>query len=326
MKRLCFLLLVMLFVSHEALAGVPGFMKKNMGTISGTVLTDEGKPLPGGIVSFFNSEGGPPPMWGGIQRVPEFVGRVDTEGKFSVKLVPGKYYMGALIITDPQRGPGPPKPGESFFFAANDKGGLWVLEVAPRSTKDVGTITTAKSDAFPASKDYFTVEGIVQDDQGKPFPQTIIMVKAKPNDFRPIMVSERTGKDGRFKLQLPPGTYYLMSRQVADKMPVGRPLPGNYVGTYGKEVPKEEVPDDRFGPPPGIELPKGAGLEGKAGPPAGVGVPGGVGKLGGVTALPVTGKKGDTIKDVTIKMAKIPDPGKLREQLKAASKDAEEKK
>jgi hypothetical protein len=56
------------------------------------------------------------------------------------------------------------------------------------------------------------------------------VVKTDMNSQRPDFVSQRTGEDGSFTLQLPPDTpYYLLGRERS----VGRPVPGTYVGTYG---------------------------------------------------------------------------------------------
>jgi len=117
MKKWFFILLFVLLASPLVCqAGVPGFMKKRMGTLSGQVMTDDGQPVPGGIVSFFDAENGIPPLIADMHRIPDMIGRMGSDGRFSVKLLPGSYYMGALIISDPGRGPGPPKKERHFIL------------------------------------------------------------------------------------------------------------------------------------------------------------------------------------------------------------------
>ena len=68
-----------------------------------------------------------------------------------------------------------------------------------------------------------------QKEASKPFQGGTVVVKTDMNSQRPDFVSQRTGEDGSFKLQFPPDTpYYLLGRE----RPVGRPVPGTYVGTY----------------------------------------------------------------------------------------------
>ena len=134
---LLFVLLVSPFVCQ---AGIPGFMKERMGTLSGQVITDDGNPVPGGVVSFFDAKNGIPPLIADMHRIPDMIGRMGPDGRFSVKLLPGSYYMGALIRTDPKRGPGPPKEGETFYYARDDKGNLRELCIGTKEVKDAGQV------------------------------------------------------------------------------------------------------------------------------------------------------------------------------------------
>lgn len=56
MRKWSFVLLFLLLAGPLLCqAGVPGFMKERMGTLSGQVVTDDSKPVPGGVVSFFTT-------------------------------------------------------------------------------------------------------------------------------------------------------------------------------------------------------------------------------------------------------------------------------
>ncbi|GAB4343574.1 MAG: hypothetical protein Kow0089_19450 [Desulfobulbaceae bacterium] len=273
-----------------------------MGTLSGQVVTEDGKPVPGGVVSFFNTNKGIPPLFANMHRIPDIVGRMGTDGRFTASLLPGTYYMGALIITDPGRGPGPPREGETFYFARDEKGNLREFSIATKEVKDVGRVIGALPDTFPLAKNLVTIEGrLLTGDGKKPFAGGVVLVKTDMNKPRPDFVSERTGEDGRFTLKLPADTpYYLLGRERA----VGRPVPGTYVGTYGSSSPISE----------GGALPIGAARP--AQPAGGAPQIEGV-EIGPSEGLPLTvmGKAGETITGIDILMFKMPVPGEQREKL-----------
>ena len=307
------LVLALPLVCH---AGVPGFMKERMGTLSGQVVNDAGVPLKGGgVVSFFSTDKGIPPMVANMHRIPDMVGHMGPDGKFSIKLMPGSYYLGAMIITDPGRGPGPPREGEKFYFARDDRGELRQFTLALKETKDAGTIITALPETFPQVKNLVTIEGKLIGENGQPFAGGVVLVKTDMNTARPDFVSERTGKDGKFKLRLPADTkYYLLGRERAS----GRPVPGTYIGTYGSTSAISEggsLPIGNVRPAqPASGMPA---VEGKA--------------LGPGADLPatVTGKPGETVAGIDILMFKMPVPGEQREKLQGTlgfGKEMREKK
>ena len=231
MKK-CFIILlfVLLLSPLVCQAGIPGFMKKLMGTLSGQVMTDDGNPVPGGVVSFFDAEKGIPPLIADMHRIPDMLGRMEPDGRFNIKLLPGSYYMGILIVTNPGRGPGPPRKGETFYFAKDTNGELRTFTLGTREEKDAGVIIGAAPETFPLVKNLVTIEGMLLKENGKPFVGGVVLVKSDMNKQRPDFISQRTGEDGKFRIQLPPDTnYYLLGRERL----VGRPVPGSYVGTYG---------------------------------------------------------------------------------------------
>lgn len=300
-KWIALLLFLLLSAPLTSQAGVPGYLKARMGTLSGQVITTDGKPVPGGVVSFFNTSKGIPPLIANMHRIPDMVGKMGTDGKFSVKLLPGSYYMGALIITDPGRGPGPPREGETFYFARDDKGNLRELTIGTKEIKDAGQVIGALPDTFPVAKNMMTIEGRLLMEDGKPFAGGTVLVKTDMNKSRPDFVSGRTGEDGKFSLQLPPDTqYYLVGRERA----VGRPVPGTYVGTYGS---KKAISKGGALPISGVKPARPA-----SGMPQVEGV-----QVGPGNDLPVavTGKAGEKLTGFEIMMFKVPVPGEQREKL-----------
>ena len=312
MKKWFFILLFVLLASPLVCqAGVPGFMKKRMGTLSGQVMTDDGQPVPGGIVSFFDAEKGIPPLIADMHRIPDMIGRMGPDGRFSVKLLPGSYYMGALLITVPGRGPGPPQKGETFYFAKDTNGGLRTFTLGTREEKDAGVIIGAAPETFPLVKNLVTIEGMLLKEDGKPFVGGVVLIKSDMNSQRPDFISQRTGEDGKFRLQLPPDTtYYLLGRERS----VGRPVPGSYVGTYGSNSPISS----------GGALPIG---NVRPAQPAG-GRPDIVGRNEEPKEdLPelITGKAGEVLQGIDITMFKVPVPGELRDKLQGTLGFGEEK-
>ena len=282
-------------------AGVPGFMKERMATLSGQVMTEDGQPVPGGIVSFFDATKGIPPSIADMHRVPDMIGRMGKDGRFTVKLLPGSYYMGALIVTDPGRGPGPPRGGETSYLAMDSSGGLRTFTLGTKEKMDAGVIIGAPHGTFPLVKNLVTIEGRLLKDDGTPFVGGVVLVKSDMNNQRPDFISPLTGEDGRFSLRLPSDTtYYLVGRERL----IGRPAPGSYVGTYGSNA---AIID-------GGALPIGNARPARPGS----GRPGFVDRVleeGKNLPKPVIGKAGEVISGVEITMFKVPNPEEQREKL-----------
>ncbi|HSG68104.1 MAG TPA: carboxypeptidase-like regulatory domain-containing protein [Bacteroidales bacterium] len=302
MKKWIIVLFVLsLFASLTFLANGEEAKKAGPGIASGQVVDEDGSPLPGGVVSFFNAENGVAPLLADVHRIPDSVGRMHPDGRFNVKLKPGSYYMGALIITDPGRGPGPPRAGEKFYYARDDKGDLREIAIGTGEEKDFGQIVMALPDTFPAAKNLVTIQGRVLKDDGTPFAGGVLLVKTDMNKQRPDFVSTRTDEAGRYEIKLPADTpFFLLGRERS----VGRPSPGSYVGTYGSNKPISL----------GGVLPVGSARPAlpTSGMPAVEGVDIGPGK-----GLPKTvmGNSGETLTGIDIMMFKIPVPQEQREKL-----------
>ncbi len=301
-KLIIVLLLLLLFAPFTCLADAENPQKAGPGIASGQVVDEDGSPLPGGVVSFFNAENGVAPLLADVHRIPDMVGRMGPEGKFSLKLKPGSYYMGALIITDPKRGPGPPRAGEKFYYARDDKGDLREIGVVPGEEKNLGQVVVALPDTFPAAKNLITVQGrLLMDKEGIPFAGGVVLVKTNINNPRPDFVSARTDEEGRYEIKLPPETpYFLLGRERS----VGRPAPGSLVGTYGSKRPISL----------GGALPIGGvrPVQPASGMPEVEGLDLGPGKDQPKTIM---GKPGQTITGIDITMFRTPVPGELREKL-----------
>jgi len=284
-------------------ADVPGFMKERMGTLKGVVHA-KGAPLANAVVSFFDKSVGPPPIIGSARRVPEVVDRSNDKGEFSVKLLPGVYYMGTLI-REPAKGAGPPRPGEEYFFIRDEKGQLREFTIETKQIHNAGQVDGLPPGAFQEFKNFMTIKGKVTGEDGKPLTGVQVTLKQSMESHRPKYVSEGTAADGSFTMKVPPGKYFVVGRESIQG---GKPGIGSYIGSYGKSNPTT----GEAAPPPNVGSQTGAS-------PAAMGLQG----SGGGQALAVEGKDGEVIDNVNIQMFKIPNPGETRARFEAeASKGA----
>lgn len=299
-----FLFAGMLLFFSSAFAGVPGFMKSRMGTLNGQLYIDD-HVLPDAVVAFFEVQSGPPPIVGSARRVPDMVSRTNEKGEFSVKLLPGIYYMGALI-REMGQGPGPPRPGEKYYFVKDASGKLRTIEIQTKQVYNAGRFDGLPPDAFQEFSEYVTIKGVVTDDKGKPLAGIMVTLKENMSAPRPKFISERTREDGTFELRVPPGKYYVMGRE---SLRGGRPRAGSFIGTYGKTAPV------------GNASPVNAGGKAQGAPP-GRGLQGGGGE-----AIAVEGKAGEVIADINLQMFRIPDPEETRRkyEAEARARDAAQK-
>lgn len=272
-------------------ADVPGFMKARMGTVKGTLYV-KGKKMPNAIVSFFDKNGGPPPIIGSARRVPDMVNRTNDKGEFSVQLLPGSYYMGAMP-RPVSKGPGPPRPGEKYYFMRDEKKELRVLTVETRQEVLVGRVDGMPPDAFKELKDFVTMKGKITGEDNKPLAGIMVTLKDNMEAQRPKYISDPTKADGLWQMKVPPGKYYVIGRESS----LGsKPGVGSYIGSYGKA----SSPLDA------------AANSGKtAQPPAGGGGSPGAGTAG---AIAVEGSSGAVLKDLDLVMFKMPDPGETRKK------------
>jgi len=285
-RVICAVMLLCGGLAAAVQAGVPGFMKARMGSLEGEFYQTPNQPLANGVVSFFNEKGGDPPIVGSIRRVPDLVSRTDAKGRFSAKLLPGRYYMGAMV-RDIKDGPGPPRKGEEYFFAMANPGELRLFEVRSRRVNKVGRVRGTHPENFKEFKRYVVIRGRVVDEKGQPFTGAIITVKDKLNSPRPKYIGERVSSDGRYEVKLPPGRYYIMARESLRR---GRPKVGSFVGAYGRGGPSNSTSPSRA-----QDGPKGKG-----------------GTDGEAVALECRASK--VYENINITMYAIPDPEETRAQ------------
>lgn len=303
MRKLCLtILMVLLLLPSLSLAALPGLRLKNMGIMTGQVFLDS-QPLGNAMAAFFLESKGLPPVPGSMVRIPEFLARLDSEGRFAIRLAPGKYYLG-LLVRDAAEGPGPPRPGENYYFAVNEAGDLRLLEIAARENLETGRIDAALPEIFAglAAKDstgFFTVKGTVLDKSGAPYQGAIVLGKQDLSTPRPEFISNRTAADGSFTLSLPAGKqFFLIARET---IAGARPLPGQKLGTYGIKS------ENGFASPV---------IYGTGGPPPGVLDEN---KDSTDRALTVSAAKDATVSNIEIFMYAVPDPREIKASIQGTA-------
>lgn len=289
MRRLVVVLFFMLIVPTVCHAGIPGFMKAWMGTIEGQITLD-GTPIESPVVAFFDKKKGPPPTVHGARRIPESLSRADEQGVFKVKLLPATYFVG-ILLRPKSGGPGPPRPGEKFYYAVDENYNLKTFTVPKKGYVNVGVVQAGIPEDVEL-KNVFRISGRLVDDKGKPVQEAVVMARMRPRFGKPNYVSEPSDENGRFSLLTPPNQkYYLVARET---MRGARPAPGSLLGIYGtKSQAGATSPQDSMtgaSPPPGV-----MGSDDDPGAP-----------------IAVSGMPGELLEDIEIILFKVPDPAEIK--------------
>jgi hypothetical protein len=207
------------------------------GVISGRILTKDAAPLAWGEVMLYDASAGPPPMPDQYERTPDISRSSDADGRFKIDLPPGKYYLGAIKRMSNERF-GPPQEGDYVFRHADEKGKPKEYVIKAGSLLDVGTISGAVPvRAQDLVKRAITtgMEGVVIDTDGRPIDDAVVLAFVNPSfKGKPLFISDKTGKDGKYILRLTEGTFYL---RVRNSFTSGPPEPGQIVGYYGDGTP-----------------------------------------------------------------------------------------
>jgi hypothetical protein len=235
----CMLLILPFAGSATAQAAAPGTGSPHGGTISGRILTRGGEPLVGGSVYFFNTAFGPRPDHEKYWRVPDFKRPLDAEGRFSLQLPDGKYYMGATRRVSGGM-IGPPRDGDYYFISSDNKGQPVVYEVRGEGRVDLGAISGGepfRSSTVNYGEGVTAMEGVVRDMEGKPVSGALVLAfVSAARGVRPLFTSEPTGKDGAFIIRVHDGgSYFLKVRSIYGG---GPPVAGEKVGIFGANQPE----------------------------------------------------------------------------------------
>ena len=180
---------------------------------------------------------GPPPMPNKYDRTPDITRSTDGDGNFSVSLPPGKYYLSVVKRMSGDRF-GVPQVGDYALLQTDPKGRLKEYVIKAGAVLNAGTIAGVvpirpHDIAKRATKT--AIAGVVFDTNGTPVENAVVIAYLDPSvKGKPLFISERSGKEGKYILRLTAGTYYL---RVRNNLTGGSPEPGQIVGYYGEGEP-----------------------------------------------------------------------------------------
>ena len=196
-----------------------------------------GKSLKGGVIQVFREAS----LLGEVHQV-----EVDEEGKFSLQLPPGDYYLIAYIDAD----------GDGKYSLGDGLGGYGTADIttAPSSALTVSDRTNPEiiisvSAQYNADGQLEAIaEGTIDLSQansggisgqvrwdGKVFREGILSISETPDFRSPVAISLNLEDDGRYEVSMPPGDYYVMA--VVDRDGDRKSGLRDGVGIYGTRHP-----------------------------------------------------------------------------------------
>jgi hypothetical protein len=207
------------------------------GGIAGAWIPPTIGPISGGIIYAFRTDSGPPPDIDGSRRVPDGIAITKDDGKFSLELEEGTYYLSSWKKVDGPA-PGPPQDGDLHALSRDDKGEPVKYTVKRGLTTDNVILRQAsvfKSPTINISTGMTAITGTLKTFEGAPMADAIVQVYTNQEvKGKPSYVSYKTGKDGKYIVKIDQeGTYYLTVRA---KYSGGRPENGETLGIYGGEA------------------------------------------------------------------------------------------
>jgi len=220
---------------RQTLPGMPPpQLVPSVGTLKGTIQTTDGKPLSGGKMYIFNADKGPPPVTGKYLRVPDETASLDVDGGFSVALIPGRYYIGALLRKWDNAMIGYPAEGDIYYD------GKELYEIIPGSINNINVIRGGKQfriDKSTKAESVTAIGGTVTDPSGKPVENVLVFAYAQLEmNGRPMFASAPTGKNGDYRLMVAgEGTFFLRCSDVYGK---GMLTDGKVIGLNWNNVTK----------------------------------------------------------------------------------------
>ena len=230
MKKLCTVIFVVMVVLSAAISF--GAEDQKNTSLKGTFLIKTGLPMSGALYYVYNLSSGPAPSRDKYWRVPDHLGTLKEDGSFSIELTEGTYCVGAVQRMRGTTRIGPPEDGDFFLLSLDEKGQPKKYQVKKGESLDVGIISGARQIKTPFLIAGTTaIEGSIQDGDGKPVEGAMAFAFLTPTIIgKPLFVSERSCKAGKFVLRVSEGgTYYIKIRDDFGGGPprAGKMLDGN---------------------------------------------------------------------------------------------------
>lgn len=232
MKKLIFF--GSLFAATILLISLANSTDMKTGTMSGQIMPGADIPAKGWVAYFFNAETGPPPDLNKYRRIPDENVPVGDDGRFTIGLVEGVYYI-AVVKRLSGRTVGPPDPGDYFICPRDNNGNPKSYVVKAGENIDTGVISGAETFKGLSQEGVSGIEGIILDSDGKPVNGAVVLAFQTKGEIRkPLFVSNLTGNDGKYFIRVAEGIYYLKVRAGYGG---GSPVEGEIIGDFGENKP-----------------------------------------------------------------------------------------
>ncbi len=205
------IIIVLIFLIGLQTADVFSNEKAGTGSISGKIMIRDSGPMADGTVLFFNDAKGPVPNEKLYMRAPEIIANTDTEGRFSITLPEGKYYIGGKKhLTGKWNGP--PREGDLFFISMDETEMPKAYLLSKGDSISVNIESGNTPYARPDSMDGITaIEGIVSDINGNPVEDVVVFAYLTSVMGEELaFVSDYTENDGRYMLRVHEGGIYFL--------------------------------------------------------------------------------------------------------------------
>jgi hypothetical protein len=175
------------------------------GRIKGKLILENGDPMAGAEVFFYNKDKGSPPAMGKYFRVPDLQNITDESGLFSVDLPNGKYFIEAVLrVTTVDFTP--PGNGDFYYISTDAQGRPKPHSVSSGKIIDLGVISGASTLNRVNSNEITGIEGTVIDSKGSPLKEMVVLADDKKDHG--AYASYMTGTDGRYIARVPKGGEY----------------------------------------------------------------------------------------------------------------------
>lgn len=211
-RTIALLLLIVSVVAVQAFAD-----ELQAGTLSGQIMISRDDPMSDGLIYIYNMASGPPPSCERYWRVPDMVKPLDANGRFRFNIPAGEYALVALKRSSGQTKFGPPLEGDYLVVDYDDKKLPKIYKIEKGWNYDVGMVSgSAPFKLLPVQNGLTAITGEVQAPDGKPVEGVLVLAFVTPTIVgKPLFVSERSNKEGRFVLRVNEGgTYHLKVRDA----------------------------------------------------------------------------------------------------------------
>lgn len=164
-------------------------------------------------------------------RGPAFLVYPSRDGSFSINLPEGKYY---IIARKRAKGGmyGPIEEGDYFNFYYGNP-----VTVKKGTLKSVSIECIKRLSQLEEGVGFSEITGYVKDGKGNPLSGLFVLLYQNKNmQGKPLYISGRTNREGKFTIKIPMGTYYILARENIG----GPPAIGEWYGKYKEPIPIKE--------------------------------------------------------------------------------------